>query len=100
MLGLNQPMSSPMMTRMFGFFAAPRAAASDVLASTRSTATDPRRAARIRKSSCQSFEGEDLLPVRLHVDDDPLLRGRLVECLVELPHVRRPVVRPLALGVG
>src|SRR5690349_7264977 len=45
------------------------------------------------------FERIDLLPVALHVDHGPALRGRLVQGLVEPADRRLAVVGPLALGV-
>src|SRR5262249_61585463 len=45
------------------------------------------------------LEREDLLPVGLHADDDPVVGLRLVERLVEPADVRLAIIRELALGV-
>jgi hypothetical protein len=39
-----------------------------------------------------SLEGEDALPVPLHVDDGPLVGDRDIERLVKAPEMRIPVV--------
>src|SRR5262245_61547926 len=100
-LGLNQPMSSPMMTRMFGFAAAAGWAAAG--APSRAQAARARLAERSIGDMGAPFdllECEDLLPVALHVDHGPAPGVRLGERLVELADRRGLVVRPLALRVG
>src|SRR5258708_30098071 len=46
------------------------------------------------------FYRKNRLPILLHVDDRPALRGRLVQRLVELADLRLPVVGVFALGIG
>src|SRR6185369_7941174 len=95
------PMSSPQMTTMLGLAAA--CWASPAAHSDNPSARAPRiRPDLMISTSCfrSLVEREDFVPVLLHVHDNPALRDGFVPGLVEPPDLRRPVVRPLALGVG
>src|SRR5262245_44284965 len=109
MLRFDWPMSSPQITRMFGFFAAwawasPGAAASPIAhrsARVHVAATDCLISGPPPLLVCGSLlEGVDRLPVLLHVHDRPALLRRLVERLVQAADGGLAVVRPLPLRVG
>src|SRR5262245_4322210 len=96
-------MSSPKITRMFGFFAC----ASAGLPANAMTAAVMRVVTRACIGCSPSvwcrprlLERVDLLPVGLHVDDRPAPRLGLVERLVQPADVRLAVVRPFASRVG
>src|SRR6185503_15127474 len=87
-------MSSPQMMRMFGFFWSFGAMRPPLDAGY-----TPGRATVGGETGPLPLERVDDLPVALHVHDDPLLRRRLVERLVQLPNVGLTVIAPLARGV-
>src|SRR5262245_18852677 len=96
-------MSSPMITRMLGFFAC--ACAGLPMSAMRVTVTRVVTRARIGGSPlgwCRPrlLERVDLLPVGLHVDDRPAPGLRLVERLVETADAGLTIVRPFASRVG
>src|SRR5262245_30593654 len=92
-------MSSPKITRMFGFFA--WAWAAGTMPSVSASARPPIARVRFVTGSPSSLarRREDRLPVVLHADHGPVLLDRLVPGLVQPADLRLPVVCPLALGV-
>src|SRR5262245_56664648 len=88
-------MSSPKITRMFGFLSATMDA---VVAVTTTNAIA--QACSHTLMIMPFLSSKHPLPIRLHVDDGPSLGHRLVPRFVQLPDGRGPVVRPLPVGVG